>query len=245
MTARLFSVPPKFRSPVRSRSGFRSSKRDLEAIAPLPHSSPSSLESAELSPLNDLSTSESLELDPLWSSLVESMSEGVLVVTRHLRPVYTNLKAKNLCQQLTHGEENDASLPAVITEVCHRLIKAGLEDERLVAEYQGNQGHSVRLQVRWLLTGATSSNLTNHERCILILLEDRREALIEDLWIDRQKYDLTDREAEIWMLLRQEYTYQEIADILLISLNTVKTHVKNVYAKRRSALGQKRVWYSK
>jgi PAS domain-containing protein len=243
MTSRLFPVPPKFRFPVRSWSGFRSSKRHLDDTTPLLR--PSNRPEIASTPPNDLAVSESLELDTLWSSLVESLSEGVLVVTRTLRPIYTNLKAKNLCQQLSQEEENNASLPSVITEVCHRLIRAGLEDELLVAEHQGNQGHSVRLRVRWLVTGATSSNLTSHEPCILVLLEDCYEALTEDLWIDRRKYDLTDREAEIWMLLRQEYTYQEIANILQISLNTVKTHVKNVYAKRRNVSGQRKIWYSR
>jgi len=243
MTARLFPVLPKFRSPVRSWSSFRSSKRDLDDTTCLLR--PSNRPAIASAPPNDLAASESLELDALWSSLVESMSEGVLVVTRTLRPIYTNLKAKNLCQQLSQEEENNASLPSVITEVCHRLIKAGLDDELFVAEYQGNQGHSVRLRVRWLITGATRSNPTGHESCILILLEDCCEALTEDLWIDRRKYDLTDREAEIWMLLRQEHTYQEIANTLQISLNTVKTHVKNVYAKRRSVSGQRKIWYSR
>ncbi len=244
MTARLFSVPSRFQSPVRSRSGFRSSKRDLEDTTPLLRPSPNRLESTESALLDDIAASESLELDALWRSLVESMSEGVFVVSRNLRPIYINLKAKNLCQQLSQEEEN-ASLPSVITEVCHRLIRAELEEELLIAEYQGNQGHSVRLRVRWLVTGATGSNPTSHEPSILVLLEDCYEALTEDLWIDRQKYDLTDREAEIWMLLRQEYTYQEIANMLQISLNTVKTHVKNVYAKRRSVLGQRKIWYSR
>jgi DNA-binding CsgD family transcriptional regulator len=59
--------------------------------------------------------------------------------------------------------------------------------------------------------------------------------------IQQKKYDLTEREAEIWMLLRKEYTYQDIAKILQISLNTVKTHVKNIYAKRRTSQGEEKV----
>jgi DNA-binding CsgD family transcriptional regulator len=54
-------------------------------------------------------------------------------------------------------------------------------------------------------------------------------------------YDLTEREAEICLLLRKEYTYQEIAKVLQISLNTVKTHVKNIYAKRRSYQGEEKI----
>jgi LuxR family maltose regulon positive regulatory protein len=42
---------------------------------------------------------------------------------------------------------------------------------------------------------------------------------------------LSDRELEVLALLADGLTYQEIAQALFISLNTVKTHLKNVYGK--------------
>ena len=42
---------------------------------------------------------------------------------------------------------------------------------------------------------------------------------------------LTARETEILRALEDGLSYQRIAERLYISLNTVRTHVKNVYAK--------------
>ncbi len=244
MTARLFVVPPQLQLPVRSRSNFQSSKRDLEVKASTVYASkcPTTLEAK---PLEANAPSESFDSDALLSRLLESMPEGVIIVAQTFQPIYTSSKAKRLCQQLSLEEGHNASLLDVVTEVCHRLVKTEPENKSLIAEYQGLQGRSIRVRASWLSTNAIGSSLGSDEPHILVLLEDCYEALKENLWIDRQKYDLTDREAEIWMLLRQEYTYQETADILQISLNTVKTHVKNVYAKRRSVVGQGRIWYSK
>jgi DNA-binding CsgD family transcriptional regulator len=191
------------------------------------------------------STFGSPSLDGLWITLIESMQDGVLIVAQNLLPIYINTKAKELCQQmLVTDEEATVSLPGVVGEACHRLLKDGLvNDEALVVEYQGHQEQTIRVRVRWLCLPAEKG--AENEAYILVQLENRQKTLEEDLQVDRQKYDLTEREAEIWTLLRQEYTYQEIAERLQISLNTVKTHVKNVYAKRRSSLGERRVWYSR
>ena len=46
-----------------------------------------------------------------------------------------------------------------------------------------------------------------------------------------ERYDLTMREREVLLLLLNRLTYEEIAERLFISTNTVKTHVGNVYKK--------------
>ena len=55
--------------------------------------------------------------------------------------------------------------------------------------------------------------------------------------------DLTHRELEILKELAQGLTYQEIAEALFISENTVRTHIRHVYKKlgvgnRTSALNK-------
>lgn len=57
------------------------------------------------------------------------------------------------------------------------------------------------------------------------------EPLYTDIQADVQKYGLTCREAEVWFLHRNKYSYKEIADKLFVTINTVKKHMKNIYAK--------------
>ena len=49
---------------------------------------------------------------------------------------------------------------------------------------------------------------------------------------DQWLYGLTEREGEVWMLRLQDYSYQEIADKLYLSINTVKKHMKTILAKQ-------------
>ncbi|KAM3101186.1 helix-turn-helix transcriptional regulator [Phormidesmis sp. 146-12] len=241
MTAPLVLMSSKVQPVMGAWSSYRSPRRSSS------HAYARSGKQAKTIPSESGSTFGSPGLNALWITLIESMQDGVLVIAHNLLPVYTNMRAKELCQQmLMPDEETEASLPGVITEACHRLLKEGrVTDEALMVEYQGHQGQVIRLRVRWLTLNSSRNSSEETEPYILVQLENRQTELEEDLRVDRQKYDLTEREAEIWMLLRQEHTYQEIAELLQISLNTVKTHVKNVYAKRRSSLGQRRVWYSR
>ncbi|MBC7972702.1 MAG: response regulator transcription factor [Verrucomicrobia bacterium] len=110
-------------------------------------------------------------------------------------------------------------------------------------ECQAPTGQTIRISARWLELAVQTTDLEKQRQpYILVLIENCHDLLYEELRIERKKYDLTEREAEVWMLLRQEYSYQEIAKMLQISLNTVKTHIKNVYAKKRSCQGREKFW---
>ena len=50
---------------------------------------------------------------------------------------------------------------------------------------------------------------------------------------DNKRYSLTPREADVWQLRQQGATYQEIAQELFISVNTVKKHLKSILAKQQ------------
>jgi DNA-binding CsgD family transcriptional regulator len=70
----------------------------------------------------------------------------------------------------------------------------------------------------------------------LVTIEDRQQSTHNAALTDVKKYGLTPREAEIWLLRRANYSYKEIADRLFITLNTVKKHMKNIYAKQEGNL---------
>jgi DNA-binding NarL/FixJ family response regulator len=53
----------------------------------------------------------------------------------------------------------------------------------------------------------------------------------EENVVDIQHQTLTERELEVLVLIAQEYSSQQIADKLFISLNTVESHRKNIFRK--------------
>ena len=80
-------------------------------------------------------------------------------------------------------------------------------------------------------TTATSGILQNERRISFILQQEviLLERLRRQIFFD--KYDLSDREAEITILLTEGYSYKEIAEILVISQFTVKSHAGHIYEK--------------
>ena len=48
---------------------------------------------------------------------------------------------------------------------------------------------------------------------------------------DQKDFDLSDREVSVLNLLAEGYNYQEIAENLFISVDTVRHHIRNIYKK--------------
>lgn len=168
--------------------------------------------------------------DSPWIALAEALREGVMVISRNMKPIYLNQKAKEISQKLTDQNSKYAGLPLPISEICHQLIRRGnSENAEAMVECQTSDRETIRLRATWFSLPGNEAGRQH----ILLFMENRYEILQAELHLDQQKYQFTDREMEIWSLLRQDYSYQEIAQSLHISLNTVKTHVKNIYAKKR------------
>jgi DNA-binding NarL/FixJ family response regulator len=55
----------------------------------------------------------------------------------------------------------------------------------------------------------------------------------KNLSSEKSTYKLSDREIEVLNLLAQGNNYQQIADQLYISVDTVRHHIKNIYKKLR------------
>ncbi len=208
---------------------------------------------------------DKIELNSLFSHLLELLPQGIVIISRSLKAVYWNQTATRICSGLLGTELSASDLPLPISEACHRLLRDKIsETASLTMEYQPNEQQPLRITTRWLenavipglmsdLYAATNGQFGKPNTVpaaakaslpfMVVLLENCSQTAQVERQIQQKKYDLTDREAEIWMLLRQEYSYQEIAHMLQISLNTVKTHVKNVYAKRRSSQGKDKYWW--
>ncbi|MBW4469604.1 MAG: helix-turn-helix transcriptional regulator [Stenomitos rutilans HA7619-LM2] len=182
----------------------------------------------------ETSFNDILEPISLLSVLVDALPKGLIVLSTDHAVIYWNQTAKRLCQNLSGAQRYWTLLPKVITELCDQVLASEHEYEPILLEYQTPECSSFRLTASWLAT-ASSDNLhaaINHQPYILITVEDRDEVLRQEIQMEQKKFQLTNREAEVWLLLKQEYSYQAIAKALHISLNTVKTHIRNIHAKR-------------
>jgi DNA-binding CsgD family transcriptional regulator len=72
------------------------------------------------------------------------------------------------------------------------------------------------------------------ENYILVNLEDCQQASRDRAVAEVKQYELTAREAEVWLLRRSGYSYREIAEQLYLSVNTVKQHLKHIYTKQKA-----------
>ena len=53
----------------------------------------------------------------------------------------------------------------------------------------------------------------------------------KNITTDTDNYGLSDREISVLNLLSDGYNYQEIAETLFISVDTVRHHIRNIYKK--------------
>jgi DNA-binding CsgD family transcriptional regulator len=212
--------------------------RDYEVPNRFPYSAPShSREIGSASPFIPALAPDFtsvLETSSLLSALVETLPKGLIVLAADRTIVYWNQTAKRLCQKLSGTQRYWTMLPTSITELSDQLVDARVVYEPLLLDYQTPDGCSFRLTACWLrMAVGNEVNLAfNQQAYRLMTIEDRDETLQQDLQVEQKKFRLTNREAEVWLLLKQEYSYQAIAKTLHISLNTVKTHIRNIHTKR-------------
>ncbi len=171
----------------------------------------------------------------LLQGVIESFLDGVLIVTEQGECIQANNLAHQICQQITRVSSQPNLVPKEIWDVCQILIESrdlsATRSRIIESEVALYQSTPMRIRVRWLNLNAISHPY------LLVILEDRCQSLQNLALTEVEKYGLTPREAEVWLLHRAHYTYKEIADKLYISLNTVKKHLKNIQVKRETVLG--------
>ncbi|MGI0495451.1 helix-turn-helix transcriptional regulator [Alkalinema pantanalense CENA528] len=169
-------------------------------------------------------------------SVLEQFPQGILVMSQGCHLLYANPRAQAFCQEILHLEDNPTVLPNLITDACNRfLAQQSSVLKPYVAELHLHEATHLRLQIQWISTiEPENRELADASRLIMVIIEDGYERSLQERWLQQQRYGLTEREAEVWELSLQQFSYQEISNKLDISLNTVKTHLKNIYAKRRA-----------
>ncbi|MDP8963788.1 MAG: LuxR C-terminal-related transcriptional regulator [Cyanobacteriota bacterium] len=168
----------------------------------------------------------------MLEAILESFIDGVLILTEQGEWVRANDCARRICHQLCQRTSSVNSIPESIWRVCKSLIDSRdlFLDKKMIIESEislDNLG-AFRIRVRWL-------ELDESEQpYLLVTLEDRLQSTHNAAIADAKKYGFTEREAEVWLLRQAKHSYKEIAAKLYITLNTVKKHMKNIYAKQQA-----------
>ena len=170
----------------------------------------------------------------LLQGVIESFFEGILILTEQGELVQANDLARQICEQLTQGKPQRNPVPQEIWCVCQALIESrSLYHNQPViieSEITTDKLTWLRIRTQWLKLSEIQ------HPCLLVILEDRYQSVQNLAIAEVDKYSLTPREAEVWLLRRRQYALKEIATELSISLNTVKKHIKNIHAKREIVL---------
>lgn len=167
----------------------------------------------------------------LLQSIVESLVDGVLIVTLQGEWVYGNYKAHQICQQLNLGKPVPNLVPGAIWQICQVMFAQQPTCVKRPPVIEGEVGlegmAQYRARVRWL-------KLEEVQRpYLLVTLEDCGEAARNRAIAEAYQYGLTPRQAEVWLLHRMGLSYRNMAAQLYVTTNTIKRHMKDIYAKQK------------
>ncbi len=168
----------------------------------------------------------------ILQAVIEGFVDGILILTPQGRSICTNSFARQICQKLNQDKAAADTIPDQIWRICQMLIdnselhpdyQVTLEDE-----IQADRCRTIRIRVQWIdLTSLGQPGL-------LVALEDKYQSAQRVAIAESQRYQLTNRESEVWLLRRANYTYKEIAAQLFIAVDTVKKHMKSIHAKQQA-----------
>jgi DNA-binding CsgD family transcriptional regulator len=184
--------------------------------------------------MNNMDTLPNFKKSVLTQAVLESFVDGILIMTEYKQLVYANAPARRICQQLNQHSKQ-ADLPKPVLQVCQALVEGKEPDfDRttvMESEVVVDRVTCYRIRARWLFP-------KNEHSYLMVMLEDRQLASQHLAIAEAKKYRLTARETEIWLLRRRNYTRKEIADQLHVTVDTVKKHLKNIFAKRQIVLDE-------
>jgi DNA-binding CsgD family transcriptional regulator len=163
----------------------------------------------------------------LLQGLMEGLPDGIMILSDLGELIHHNTYARNICHQLTQNLSRCSQVPQRVWQICQALINS--HDELVEDEIRTEECVAIRIRARWL-----DPNYIEHPR-LLVTLEDQKLSAKYRAIAEARKYDLTERETEVWSLRRAGLSYKAIAAQLHIAEDTVKKHIKSIHAKRDAA----------
>jgi len=174
---------------------------------------------------------EKLSASSLLSNLSSFLPTEALMITPDKKILWLN-RTKISFNGFTPKDLEGAGYEKVFADVA--MVDKEMNRIKTDADYSSsfetecNTSHGTKISVRLNLSGLR--NEFNDVIAYLVVYDDRYDSadLLEYL---QTSYELSNREKEVAAMLLHGYSNMQICDRLFISLNTVKTHTRNIYQK--------------
>jgi DNA-binding NarL/FixJ family response regulator len=178
----------------------------------------------------------SVQASEIGRTALEAHLVNVLVLSEDNTILYVTESFEDKLQSLMKSEEDEAAIPQEIKMICQVLqqCRGRFPNQNWAIEFDifTKSASTLRIRSRWL-------NLSGYDKpCIMLVMEDQQQ-LVQDMVLSEvQAWGLTPREQEVWLLHQDGYTYNQIAEELYITINTVKKHMRSIHSKRRSQIDE-------
>jgi DNA-binding CsgD family transcriptional regulator len=182
---------------------------------------------------DSMNNTQSISEMYLLQAVIEGFVDGIMILTPEIKLLHINEYASRICNYFASGINTQQLIPEEISNICLSLVESReiFPESNIFMEHEVEKSSKkFRIRARWL---EIDDNFNSH---IIITLEDCNFANQSVAIQDAKKYGLTERETQVWLLRKANLSYKEIAARLYITINTVKKHLKSIYAKQQDMI---------
>lgn len=149
---------------------------------------------------------------------------GVIILDSNFQPITMNEAAEDYCNELT----NELSILNTVNNVVSAILsEMAMKPTPISPQLQVICGH-LDIKIFPFIAPEANGNLTTYYTMYLTNMDTSFNTLLKHF---TTQHGLTDREIEILNLIIAGMNNSEIGDYLYISINTVKTHILNIFKK--------------
>jgi DNA-binding CsgD family transcriptional regulator len=174
--------------------------------------------------------------------VLDRIPTGIVLLDEHRQPVLTNRAAQKIFQQedgLTLGPGGVRAARPAEDRALRSLIQGALDgpDDDLVPDTFMNAtrtsgGRGYQVMVSPLLDAPADS--TEQNAAVVLYLTDAEHRQVSTADVLRALYSLSPAESELVQLLSSGHSLDEAARMRHVTMNTVRTQLKRVFAKTQT-----------
>lgn len=172
--------------------------------------------------------------------VMDRLPSGVILLDKDSRAVFTNRSADQILSlddgiRLEHGRprlaasQQDGAFQLLLAEAVQTRAQHGRSYGRTLSVVRPSGRRSFATMVGPLLAPPTGTNLG--EAVAILFVADPEGSQISTTEVLEGLYDLTPAEAELLRLLAEGHSLEEVAGRRGVTINTARSHLKQVFAK--------------